>query len=203
MTWWLLKRIKWTMTSNLATPKCIKVSVLFEWHARRHGILHRKCQECKTSISDFFWVEKTEPPKKSTSKQFKTYSNAFGSWGQGTICRSTASIERSGFVPLTWKLVVDTFRPGAIEGRWPQNPTDCEERKTAPSRIIPKDTQGAKPVKSLKNVYFVYCPFAVSVGTRRAPEKAREKVKKTRFHFQEDRGDLTHKSSRLTQWQTQ
>ena len=137
MTWWLLKGIKWTMTSNLATPKCIKMSVLFKWHARRHGILHRKCQECITSICEFLW-EKTEPHRIAISKKFfKTlnhHSNAFFKCRgrQGTICRSTTSIERSGFVPLTWKLVVDTFRPGHGHGhRRLQNPTDCE-RKTVP-----------------------------------------------------------------------
>ena len=31
---------------------------------------------------------------------------------QGTICRSTASIETSGLFPSTWKVAVDSFRPG-------------------------------------------------------------------------------------------
>ena len=48
-------------------------------------------------------------------------------------------------------------------------------------------------------IYIVYCPFAGTVGTRRAPAKARERDEETKFLFQGDRGDLTHKSSRLTQ----
>ena len=39
----------------------------------------------------------------------------------------------------------------------------------------------------------VYRPMAVTVGTRRAPEIAGEKVKKTRFLSQGYRGVLTHK----------
>ena len=40
--------------------------------------------------------------------------------------------------------------------------------------------------------------MAVTVGTRRALEKAREKMKKTRFFVQGGRTDVNHKSSRLT-----
>ena len=48
------------------------------------------------------------------------------------------------------------------------------------------------------NIYLLYHPTAVTVGTRRALERAREKVKKTRFFFQGDCTDVNHKSSRLT-----
>ena len=48
------------------------------------------------------------------------------------------------------------------------------------------------------NIYLLYHPMAATVGTRRALERAREKVKKTRFFFQGDRADVNHKLSRLT-----